>query len=125
MIPFLTSWGPAVAWACFIFLLSAQSDLPSTGFLPFGDKVAHFLVFGVLGAALAWGGRLAPGKRVQVGLVLLGCLFAVSDEWHQAHVPRRDPSGGDVLADVVGILAGFALARALLRRGSGPGRSPS
>lgn len=125
MIPFLTSWGPAGAWIFFIFVLSAQSDLPGAGILPFADKVGHSLLFGVLGAALAYSGRLASGKHVHVGLVLKGWLFAVSDEGHQAHVPGRDPSWGDVLADVVGILAGFALARTLLRQHSGPRTFPS
>lgn len=71
------------------------------------DKVAHLLLYGVLGAALARG-RIRSGGPGQRWLVpSLGLLYAVSDEWHQSWVPGRDPSLGDLAADTLGLLLGY------------------
>ncbi|MFH1764971.1 MAG: VanZ family protein [Gemmatimonadota bacterium] len=114
----LLSWAPAILWAALLFFFSAQSDLPGAGLFPLSDKAAHALMFGIFGLALAWGSRNISGKRELAGLILLGVLFAASDEWHQAFVPRRQPSPGDFLADVAGLVCGFVMARMLLKRRS-------
>jgi len=111
----LISWGPATLWAAALFYLSSQSDPLGASSFPFSDKVAHLLLFGVLGAALAWGARRFDRLGLHAGLVFLGVLFAASDEWHQASVPFRDPSAGDFGADAVGIILGYLFARALLQ----------
>ena len=115
MTQLLISWGPATLWAGVLFFLSAQSNLPGAGAFPFSDKVGHFILFSILGVAFAWGNRNSRDIRLHAGLIFLGVLFAVSDEWHQALVPHRQPSAGDFLADMVGIVIGFFLARALVR----------
>lgn len=112
---FLISWAPAALWAGVLFFLSAQSSLPGAPSIPFGDKVAHFLLYAVLGVALAWAGRRSHRVWTGAALILLGIVFAASDEWHQAFVPRRQPSIGDLWADVFGIIGGFLVAAALLK----------
>lgn len=80
------------------------------------DKVGHFLLFGILGAALAWGSRGWDKRTLHLALVLMGVLFAASDELHQAFVPSRTPSLGDFLADALGLVVGYLLIRAVLLR---------
>ena len=74
------------------------------------------LLYGVLGATLAWG-HDTSGKRIShVLLILAGLLYGMSDEWHQSFVPGRNPSAGDLAADGVGTLLGYSASFALLRR---------
>lgn len=102
------AWGPAAIQAGVLFFLSAT---PGAGrpplFFPGEDKLAHLLLYGVLGMALAWGrhrdGASPPGWAV----LSAGVLYGGSDEVHQAFVPGRDPSPGDVAADTVGLLLGY------------------
>lgn len=114
-------WAPVVLWCAIIFTLSSFSKLPGP---PSGitDKHEHFVTYAILAAltlrALA-GGRLAG---VTVTGALLAALFAMiyggTDELHQAFVPGRDSSFGDLVADTLGGLmaAGLLLACAIIRR---------
>ena len=120
MIQALISWAPATLWAAVLFFLSSQRQLPGASSLPINDKVAHFVAYAVLGAALAWGrhrtrrgarGPLAGALSSLPFLVVLGALFAASDEWHQSLVPGRDPSAWDFAADLVGIGVGLVVVK--------------
>jgi VanZ family protein len=112
------SWAPAALWAAVLFLLSARSDLPGSGWLsriPGGDKLAHLGAYAVLGACLAWGQRrqrrgapAAPG--VHALLILVGALYGILDEFHQAFVPGREVSAADWIADVCGVTLGYLAA---------------
>jgi len=125
----IIAWGPAALWAAVLFLLSGISDVPSPPWLPMGDKLGHFCLYAVLGAALAWG-RSRAGAEVPHGVPISGAiLFALSDEWHQAFVPGRFPSSGDLLADALGALTGYLVSFLLVStRGAAKGglslRSP-
>ena len=90
-------WLPVVLWAALIFAFSSVPDL-GTGLGGWDlvlRKVAHAAEYAVLGALLARALR-SPGIAV-----LVGVLYAVSDEVHQAFVPgqarvaarRRDRRG--------------------------------
>lgn len=73
-------------------------------------KGGHAIGYALLGAsyvhALA-GGR--PVKaRWRLMAVLLACLYAFTDEFHQRFVSGRTPSPRDVLIDTCGSLAGVA-----------------
>jgi len=116
----LLSWGPAALWAGLIFYLSSQSDLSAMGGWGINDKLAHFLLFAVFGGTLAWAGRHLDRTSFHAGLVLFGILYAAADEWHQSFVPMRDPSGGDLLADLAGVILGYVAIRTVLKalRGS-------
>lgn len=83
---------------------------------PGEDKVAHLLLYAVLGATLARG-RFRGGPGMPAWLPLTwGWAYAVSDEWHQSFVPGRDPSLGDLAADTVGLLVGYGLLSVYLTR---------
>ena len=114
----LIAWGPAAAWAGVLFFLSAipGTDHPPS-FFPGEDKVAHLGLYAVLGCALAWGrsrgagpasGAEGAGLRLALPMAA-GLLYGVSDEWHQAFVPGRDVSLGDLAADAVGLALGYWL----------------
>jgi VanZ family protein len=98
-------WGPVVAWAALIFVLSSIPDL-GTGLGGWDvalRKVAHAAEFAVLGFLLARAiGRERPA-------LVLGIAYAVSDELHQHFVPGRVGSPLDVLLDTVGVAIGVLL----------------
>lgn len=116
----LIAWGPAAVWAAVLFFLGALPGV-TAGDLPVSDKVIHLGLYAVLGGTLAWG-RLraarAPGHLLLVGV---GILFGLVDEVHQAYVPGRDPSPGDVVADTVGVLLGYTIVLTLSRHPGLPG----
>ena len=93
-----------------IFFLSHQPgdelELPT---LPFLDKVAHFLIYGLLALTVLW----VPSERFKhtrpmttCVIVVFVCLgYGVADEFHQSFIPGRFASGGDVVADGIGAVA--------------------
>ncbi|MEX2571285.1 MAG: VanZ family protein [Gemmatimonadota bacterium] len=102
----LVAWGPAAAWAAFLFLVSSRATVPldlSSGL----DKVAHFCAYLVLGWLLAHGS--AHVAATPVVAVALGCLYGALDELHQSTVPGRTAEFGDWIADALGTAAGVLL----------------
>lgn len=117
MIRILETWGPAALWAAVLFYLSSRAWGDGVASLGIDDSVAHFLLYGVLGAALSYGRSglsAAPGHWV---FLTAGFLYALSDEFHQGFVPGRTPSAGDLLADGAGLVAGYWGYLTLLRPG--------
>jgi VanZ family protein len=112
------TWGPAAIWAAVLFLLSSVSDSPGVDWLPIGDKIGHLVLYGVMGAALAWRRWSSRGRLTHYFYLVLGLLYAVSDEWHQSFVPGRDASLLDLTADGLGLLLGYAALLAFLSRAS-------
>jgi VanZ family protein len=97
--------------------MSATPDPPGGGLfsrIPAGDKLAHLLLYSVLGVALAWGSRRQLGARAlpwqHAALIAAGALYGLSDEWHQSFVPGRDASAADWLADLCGVTLGYLAA---------------
>jgi VanZ family protein len=102
-------WAPVLLWAGLIFVVSSIPDLVTgLGLLDLVlRKLAHFAEYAVLGALLF----RAVGREPVA--FLLGSLYAVSDEVHQAFVPGRLGSPLDWLIDTAGAAAGvLLLARA-------------
>jgi VanZ family protein len=50
-------------------------------------------------------------------------LYGLSDEWHQLHVPGRDGSLADVLADGAGAVLGATLLAAISARKGNAGET--
>ena len=115
------AWAPAIAWACLIFYLSAQSvppEPPGIADIPFRDKAEHIVEYGIFGALLVLavrrgGVRFAslPPKFDPAIAWLLAAAFAASDEFHQSFVPLRQADVFDFMADATGALL-FALLAA-------------
>lgn len=109
------AWGPAVLWAAVLFLLSEMSNLPSGPDLPFLDKIGHFILYAILGAALGWWRSEAGPAAPHWALLALGWMYGAIDEWHQSFVPRRSPDLWDLGVDILGVTFGYALLLFLLR----------
>lgn len=124
-----------------IFLLSAQDarlsaslsdDFLSTGlgsivvrFFPgiTGDganydirKLAHIFEFFCLGVTgtLLFNELCRMKRNAVISGLLLGFIYACSDEWHQTFVPGRSGSFSDVCIDFFGVLLGTASVALLL-----------
>ena len=115
-------WGPVLLVMGLIFYLSS---LPDPGGPPGGisDKTAHFLIYGVLGAAmiraLARGRSAAMTLPAILAAIALTTLYGVTDEFHQSFVPPRTPDILDIAADAAGACAGVIVLTLLARLVSG------
>jgi VanZ family protein len=98
-----------VIWCVAIFAGSSIPD-PDVGPLWFAgcDKILHFIEYFVLGITLRYWAR--GGKVLLAG----GVGYAVLDEFHQSFVPGREASVGDFIADALGLVAGYLLAKRFL-----------
>ena len=76
------------------------------------DKIAHFLVFGLL--ATLWF-RFLPGNLVGLGrfagAIVLALLYGVVDEWIQYYNPLRSFDALDWIADGAGSITAIWLYR--------------
>lgn len=74
-------------------------------------KTAHFCIYAALGAILCLSslGFDATWRVHALRSLLIGALYAASDELHQAFVPGRGPAVTDVLLDSAGVLCGIAV----------------
>lgn len=105
----LTVWVMAVA-AIFVLAMLPNAAPPGVWGV---DKIAHFAVFLALAAipaAILSGGRTLLWTEVLLLAVGLGIEVA------QSFIPGRVGSGGDLLADVLGVLAGVVAGRQVWRR---------
>lgn len=82
-------------------------------------KLAHFSEFAVLGALIMTSVRLTFDRKFMIAYYIsssavLGILYAILDELHQASVPGRAPRVADVLIDSGGVICGVALVTLII-----------
>jgi VanZ family protein len=124
VVDVLWYWVPVALYASLIFYLSSQSHperyVPDFVFRKLSDKVLHAIEYALLGflcyrafrhAAGAWGGQYGVLLAVAVAT-----LYGVTDEWHQAFVPFREPDRLDVAMDLLGALMGVGACAWVERR---------
>jgi VanZ family protein len=106
------AWLPALGYMALIWFVSSipiELPLPS---IPWRDKAAHVVQYGLLGLFVARAVRgtwpALPARRALPLAALITAGWGYLDELHQAFVPGRDASALDVLADVVGAVLGVA-----------------
>ena len=107
----LLAWLVAIIWMAIIFVLSSQpGGETGSGRLRFGlDKVAHVVVFGILGLLVANALTTGGLRTRRFWWTFVVCsLYAVTDETHQAFVPGRGPAVLDIFIDMAGTSAGYA-----------------
>jgi len=95
-------------WILMMIAITFESSisnisLPDLG-ITFTDKLAHFGVFGLMGWVLTRGMILTNKKYPILISIVIGFIFAITDEWHQSFVPGRDADVLDVIADLIGLI---------------------
>lgn len=94
-----------------IFVISSfEVKVPGVRHLPFRDKAIHFVEFGILGwLSAAASSRTWPAAsvwRTTIFAVFVSVIWGLSDEIHQAMVPGRSAEFADLVADLLGSVAG-------------------
>ncbi|MGQ9555253.1 MAG: VanZ family protein [Anaerolineae bacterium] len=104
----LALWLPVYAWMAVIYVLSAQSQLPTPkqGLLHWLiENLAHPSEYAVL-AWLLWRPLTGAGRRPSSGANLtawaIAFIYALLDEYHQSFVPGRVADWRDLLTDTLG-----------------------
>ena len=72
-------------------------------------KIAHYSIYtlvGILLMSLMSTYKIKELDRIAVSLIV-GVIYAVTDEIHQAFVPGRGPLVTDVILDSIGVLTGI------------------
>jgi len=109
----LIAFVPALCWAGVVAFVGGIDDpIGPTVDLPI-DKVAHFFLYGVLGALAAWGWQRAGRRPAWWWLILAIWLLGAWDEWRQTRISGRSAEFADWVADATGALTAFAVIRAL------------
>lgn len=112
-------WLPVLIQMGLIFYYSAQpAGSPALERFPAPAGIGHLVGYAILGFLLyrAFNGGVAGWSREAAGYALLvGVIYAVSDEVHQVFVPGREASFFDVVIDTVGLLAALLVVWVLNR----------
>lgn len=118
-IPTIAFALPMWIWIAAIFVVSS---IPGPALAAVGitvwDKLAHFFEYAVLGFLALRHQRCAVARSPQSSLVrvaLLGVLVGSVDECYQYLIPGRSTDAADLVADVLGALAGAALGLLYLK----------
>jgi len=99
-----------------IYVMSSIPDLSTTESPPLvqlAQNLAHIPVF----AALAFCWLRALSNRLEIPAAAYGAaalaagVYGVMDEWHQASVPGRNSSVGDLCLDAAGVAAMLVIVR--------------
>ena len=80
-------------------------------------KLAHFSIYTLVGfllMSLFSTYELQERKRILFTLII-GILYAISDEIHQAFIPERGPQITDVMIDSLGVTFGIIIVLTLLK----------
>lgn len=110
-------WFPVLFYCLLIFIQSSHPAPQNLPDYPFMDKLLHFACFALLGALFLRAFNTTPIKQnLKLALILsvfLSSLYGISDEIHQSFVPFRTADPMDVLADILGSIAGVYLYQKL------------
>ena len=102
-------WYMPGAFAAVIFTSSSMTGSTLAGAFINADKLLHMGLYAGMAAVVAMAMQ-RPARPLSWRMALLAAAVAIAygalDEYHQAHVPGRVPSGSDILADTVGALLG-------------------
>ncbi len=115
----LSKKAPAWLWTIIIFILLALPGnmLPNENHLAISnlDKYVHITLFGTF--VYLWTFYYASGKteyplKKSFLILIIACLYGTAMEFVQKYfIPNRDYDIYDILADVMGAIAGFLIVR--------------
>jgi VanZ family protein len=110
----LRRWGPAILVMMLIFIASATpgSDLPKFGAWDLlSKKGGHMCGYALLASAFfhALERQKQPARSRFLLPIVLACLYAATDEFHQRFTPGRTASLLDVGIDALGAILGLSV----------------
>jgi len=104
----------ALFFVLIVFIIYMANTAPQSSFfvflktVPYSDKMAHAILFGVMAMLLNYSLKFKSIKfwkfNLQLGAIIV-LTFAGLEEISQAFNPNRTLDWGDFIADVVGIVA--------------------
>ena len=109
-------WTPVILYALVIFILSSQPSVPQppgAARMPYLNYFEHLIEYACFGALLYL--ALTNSKNITLFkfaiplAILIGGLYGITDEIHQAFVPNRYPEIADVVTDFLGSAVGAIL----------------
>ncbi len=79
-------------------------------------KLAHFSIYTLVGIfIMAFMFTFNTKLKIQFSISLLvGLIYAITDEYHQSWIPGRGPSVMDVCIDTLGVFAGILIVLAIV-----------
>lgn len=80
------------------------------GMIPYGDKIAHAILYGIMAYLLNYGLNGKRWFRIEIGMLLV-MSFAFAEEVSQLYFPSRTFDWFDLLADVIGIVGAAVIYR--------------
>ena len=110
-------WMLTVSYMGLIFFLSSLHGFSLPELPKNSDKFIHTVAYMPLGFLFYMSFiKSGFGRYVFAFAMLLTVLYGVTDEFHQAFVPGRYASVGDVMADSIGALLGCLGANFIRKR---------
>lgn len=98
------------AFFAFLVLIIYQADTAHYNFafkmvgkIPFGDKIGHIVLYGIMAFLLNYGFRGKKWFKIQIGSLIV-LVFSVLEEISQAYFPSRSFDWADIMASIVGIV---------------------
>ena len=96
----------------FILLIIPQEDIPGDDIFSITDfdKLVHAVLFGVF--VWLWAnwyrgrGKVQVRNTVTVIITITACIYGIAMEFFQKYFTNRQFDDGDILADIIGALAG-------------------
>lgn len=79
-------------------------------------KSAHLSIYTLVGIfIMAFMSTFNTSLKIQFGVsILVGLIYAITDEYHQSFVPGRGPSFVDVCIDTTGVFIGILIILAIV-----------
>lgn len=107
-------------WMGVIFYLSSKTGPGGPEWMSVVGHVVEYSVLSGLIFFAVWRTTTLGATRIFLTAVILAGLYGISDEFHQAFVPGRNPDPADLVVDIVAAALAAALGVLLLssRRGA-------
>ena len=101
--------GWLIVAAIAVFSLTPQQ--PDIGGLEINDKLGHSIAYAI---GMGWFAALYPSMRQRVGYAVFFMLLGIALEFAQSFTPNRQLELLDMVADGIGVAAGFVLGQPVL-----------
>jgi VanZ family protein len=95
-------------WVIAVFYLSLAHNPPTPMLFEGLDKLEHALAYCIL---MLWFSQLHPGHKARIRLILLFTAMGIGIEYLQGMSGYRYFEYADMLANTIGVLAGWGLAQ--------------